>query len=60
MPSANKTDRMSAVYAILTSEDDGRVCRDIPESACQVQPRNFFVHVVSLAATNNIRHRGKI
>jgi hypothetical protein len=60
MPSANKTDRMSAVYAMLTSEDDGRVCRDIPESACQVQPRNFFVHVVSLAATNNIRHRGKI
>lgn len=42
---------MSAAYAMLTSEDDGRVCRDIPESACKVQPRNFFVHVISLAAT---------
>lgn len=40
-----------AVYEVLTSEDDGRVCRDIPESACVDQPRNFMVHVFSLAAT---------
>ena len=36
---------------MLASDDDGRVCRDIPESACNEQPRNFLVHVVSLAAT---------
>lgn len=36
---------------MLTSEDDGRVCRDIPDSACHEQPRNFLTHVVSLAAT---------
>lgn len=39
------------VYEILTGEDDGRVCRDIPEEACRHQPRNFFIHVLSLAAT---------
>ena len=39
------------VHAMLTGEDDGRVCRDIPEEACDAQPRNFFVHVASLAAT---------
>jgi hypothetical protein len=40
-----------AVYELLTSEDDGRVCRDIPEAACAEQPQNFTKHVVSLAAT---------
>ncbi|WP_193369428.1 MFS transporter [Pelagibius marinus] len=40
-----------AVYELLTSEDDGRVCRDIPEEACDEQPQNFTKHVISLAAT---------
>lgn len=44
-------DTQQAVYELLTSEDDGRVCRDIPEEACEAQPRNFTKHVVSLAAT---------
>lgn len=39
------------VHQMLTSEDDGRVCRDVPDSACHEQPRNFLVHVVSLTAT---------
>ena len=39
------------VYDALTSEDDGRVCKDIPEAACDEQPGNFIKHVVSLAAT---------
>lgn len=39
------------VHQMLTSEDDGRVCRDIPDSACHEQPRNFLVHVFSLSAT---------
>ena len=38
-------------YELLTSEDDGRVCRDIPDDACREQPRNFLTHVVSLSAT---------
>lgn len=40
-----------AAYEILTDEDDGRVCRDIPEAACREQPGNFTKHVASLTAT---------
>ncbi len=45
------SDTQRAVYELLTSEDDGRVCRDIPEEACDEQPQNFLKHVVSLGAT---------
>ncbi len=41
----------SAVYEMLTGEDDGRVCRDIPDEACNAQPGNFLKHVIALAAT---------
>lgn len=41
------------IYLALTSEDDGRVCRDIPESACNHQPKNFLIHVLSLGATKS-------
>lgn len=36
---------------MLTSEDDGRVCKDIPESACDEQPKNYLIHLVSLTST---------
>lgn len=39
------------VYEILTGEDDGRVCKDIPDAACDEQPGNFLKHVLSLAGT---------
>lgn len=39
------------VYLQLTGDDEGRVCRDIPEEACHAQPENFLKHVVALAAT---------
>ena len=39
------------IYQILTGEDDGRLCKDIPEEACLAQPQNFTTHVMSLAAT---------
>ncbi|MDX1647383.1 MAG: MFS transporter [Longimicrobiales bacterium] len=38
-------------YAIVASDDEGRVCKDIPESLCDEQPSNFFRHVFSLTAT---------
>ncbi len=38
-------------YDLLTAEDDGRVCRDIPEQLCDEQPRNFTTHVLSLSLT---------
>jgi hypothetical protein len=43
--------RAERIYALLVGEDDGRVCRDIPEEACDEQPGNFLRHVVSLSAT---------
>ncbi|QYI99949.1 MFS transporter [Thalassovita mediterranea] len=42
---------LDKAYRMLTSDDDGRVCRDIPESACNDQPRNFITHIASLGAT---------
>ena len=42
---------LDKVYRMLTSDDEGRVCRDIPESACNDQPKNFLTHIVSLGAT---------
>lgn len=38
-------------YDLLTAEDDGRVCRDIPDEVCDQQPQNFMTHVVSLSLT---------
>lgn len=38
-------------WDLLTAEDDGRVCRDIPESACNDQPKNFVTHVSALSMT---------
>ncbi|WP_422101570.1 MFS transporter [Vreelandella sp.] len=33
------------LYEWLTGDDDSRMCDDIPDSACQEQPRNFFLHL---------------
>lgn len=43
----------AAVYEVLTSEDDGRVCKDIPDAACREQPGNFNRHVVALSLTKS-------
>lgn len=36
---------------LLGDDDLVRVCRDLPESACREQPRNYSLHVVSLSLT---------
>ncbi|MEQ8746282.1 MFS transporter permease [Pyruvatibacter sp.] len=41
----------TAAYDALFGDDEGRVCRDIPESACNAQPENVSAHLISLAAT---------
>ncbi|HQY28446.1 MAG TPA: hypothetical protein PK787_06585 [Burkholderiaceae bacterium] len=51
MSSIPASDAHERIYEVLTGEDQGRVCRDIPEEACSEQPRNFLTHVASLAAT---------
>jgi hypothetical protein len=39
------------LHELLTGDDEARLCKDIPESACHHQPRNFLLHVASLGAT---------
>ncbi len=34
-------------YGQITGEEDARVCKDIPDSACADQPRNFFTYLVA-------------
>ena len=41
----------NTAYDALFGDDEGRVCRDIPESACNAQPENVSAHLISLAAT---------
>ncbi|MBN8412213.1 MFS transporter [Halomonas litopenaei] len=33
------------LYEWLTGDEDSRLCKDIPDSACNEQPRNFFLHL---------------
>lgn len=35
------------VYEQVVGEEDARVCKDIPESACQHQPRNFIAYLIA-------------
>ncbi len=39
--------RLGAFYEQMTGDEDARVCKDIPESACRHLPRNFFAYLVS-------------
>lgn len=40
---------LSWAYEQVVGEEDARVCKDIPESACQHQPRNFFAYLIANA-----------
>ncbi len=39
--------RLDNLYDLVTGDEDARVCKDIPESACHDQPRNFFAYLVA-------------
>ena len=39
------------VYGYLAEDEDARVCKDIPESACNHQPRSFVFMLLSLTLT---------
>lgn len=39
---------LDAAFQAIVIDDEGRACRDIPDSACREEPRNFFTHVTSL------------
>lgn len=40
-------------YDMLASEDDGRMCRDISDEACNHQPQNFMRHALSLGLSKS-------
>jgi hypothetical protein len=44
--------QLAGLHALLVNDDPlAQVCRDLPESACREQPRNFGIHLVSLSLT---------
>ncbi len=45
---SSRRDAVTMAYEALAGEDDGRSCRDIPESACREQPGNFLRHAAAL------------
>ena len=40
-------DRLARIYAYVVDEEDARVCRDIPDTACHWVPYNFFANIVA-------------
>ncbi|MGM0526282.1 MAG: MFS transporter [Pseudomonadota bacterium] len=44
-------DLMKRVYGYLAEDEDARVCKDIPDSACNHQPRSFVLMLLSLTLT---------
>ncbi|MEO1241022.1 MAG: MFS transporter [Pseudomonadota bacterium] len=39
------------VFELLTADGDERVCKDIPDSACREEPKNFSTHITALSAS---------
>lgn len=37
----------AALYGRITGDEDARVCKDIPDSACDEQPHNFFAYLIA-------------
>ena len=37
--------KLDSLYNLVTGEEDARVCKDIPDSACNDQPHNFFAYL---------------
>ena len=46
---ANSTQKsfVENLYNRVTGDEDARVCKDIPEAACNDQPRNFFSYLIA-------------
>lgn len=38
---------LGELYNRITGDEDARVCKDIPDAACDDQPRNFFAYLVA-------------
>jgi sugar phosphate permease len=40
-----------SLYALLTGDDEARVCKDIPDEACNEQATSFLTHLSALSLT---------
>ncbi|MFU8822145.1 MAG: MFS transporter [Gammaproteobacteria bacterium] len=40
-----------SLYDLVTGDEDARVCKDIPDAACNDQPQNFFLQLGALVCT---------
>lgn len=49
MADAHNDDWLRPAFQAVAIDDEGRACRDIPESACHEEAGNFFRHVGSLS-----------
>jgi hypothetical protein len=49
MAESASSDRLRSALEAIAIDDEGRACRDIPESACHEEAGNFFRHVGSLS-----------
>lgn len=38
---------VTKAYELITGDEDSRVCKEIPDQACQHQPRNFFGYLIA-------------
>ena len=41
------SDTLEQLYNRITGDEDARVCKDIPASACNDQPRNYFAYLLA-------------
>ncbi len=44
---SNSDQALEALYNRVTGDEDARVCKDIPEAACNDQPHNFFAYLTA-------------
>lgn len=51
MGASSKKSAVDDIYDLISGDEDGRVCKDIPDEACEVVPRNFFLHLGSRIST---------
>lgn len=38
---------VTKAYELITGDEDARVCKEIPDSACRHQPKNFFAYLIA-------------
>jgi hypothetical protein len=39
--------KLESLYDLITGDEDARVCKDIPDRACNDQPHNFFAYLTA-------------